>query len=112
NYFVDIANLEIKEKNIYTATEIAFLIPVYHYENFFRFLASNSWINEYYPKKRIEINENIESEKEPGLKKAIEFVLDNKLGNFIDNICLRLNIFYRKMKFKQLTERELDQNLQ
>ncbi len=111
NYFVDSANLEIKEKNIYTATEIAFLIPVYHHENFFRFLASNSWINTYYPRKQVEINENTESAKDIFPKKVIEFLLDNKIGGMIDDLFLKLNIMYRRLKFRNLNSKELNLNL-
>jgi len=111
NYFVDTANLEIHEKNIYTATEIAFLIPVFHYENFFRFLDSNSWVNSYYPKKRIEITENMKSADDSLFKKSIEFLLDNRFGNMVDDLCLSLNIFYRRLKFRRLNNHEWNENL-
>jgi len=110
NYFVDNANLEIPDKNIYTATEIAFLIPVFHYENFFRFLASNSWVTQYYPEKRIEVY-NEEKEIDGVIKKTIELIFDNRLGNFIDNACLKLNNLYKRIKFSGLSKEALNDNL-
>lgn len=52
NYFVDQHHLEIEEKNLFTATELATLIPLYNYEAYEEVLMSNSWVNEYFPNYR------------------------------------------------------------
>jgi hypothetical protein len=106
NYFVDTNNLEIVDKNIFTATEIAFLVPVFHYENFFRFLASNTWFNRYYARKKIEVHTVKENDRDVFLKRAFEFLINNRFGDFLDDICLKLNILYRKSKFKGMNSDE------
>ncbi len=49
NYIITENNLEIPDKNVYTAIEIATLIPIYNRDEFERFLTANSWIKEYVP---------------------------------------------------------------
>jgi hypothetical protein len=110
NYFVDTAHLEIPDKNIFTATEIAFLIPTYHRENFCRLIASNNWVSEYYPDKKIEFNLNYSS-KEPGIKRAIEYFLDNRIGNALDNMLLKTTLIYRKIKFFKMEPAEFANNM-
>jgi predicted nucleotidyltransferase len=49
NYFIDESSLEIKEKNIFTAVEIATVLPVQG-EFFFRnFIDENKWVKDYFP---------------------------------------------------------------
>ncbi len=48
NYFVDTNNLAIIDKNIFTAVEVAHLIPVYSQDDLFdRFYDQNSWVKEF-----------------------------------------------------------------
>lgn len=48
NYFVDTNNLTIIDKNIFTAVEVAHLIPVYSQDKLFdRFFDQNSWVKEF-----------------------------------------------------------------
>jgi len=111
NYFVDMENLAIIDKNIYTATEIAFLLPVFNSETFLQFLAENTWVSDYYPHKEIEIPEPIKGEKPTMAKKLMEGLLNNAFGNMLDNVFLRLTVLYRKLKFRGLNENEFKNNL-
>ena len=49
NYFVDTLHLEIEEKNLFTATEIVTLIPLYNRECYGYMLSSNRWLHQYLP---------------------------------------------------------------
>jgi len=49
NYFVDSENLEIKEKNIFTATEIVTLLPTFGKNIYDEFYEKNFWVKEFYP---------------------------------------------------------------
>jgi hypothetical protein len=49
NYFVSEDNLELDEKNYYTATEIAHLKPLYNEKLFLLYMNANRWIKEYFP---------------------------------------------------------------
>ena len=45
NYFIDTQTLEIPDKNLFTATELRFMIPVYNYPLYTEIMKSNSWIS-------------------------------------------------------------------
>ena len=45
NYFVDEHHLAIEEKNLYTATELSTLIPLYGKEYYPQLMMANHWIN-------------------------------------------------------------------
>jgi len=49
NYFVDTNHMEIEEKNLFTATELATLIPLYNYEVYEVLIAANNWILDFFP---------------------------------------------------------------
>jgi hypothetical protein len=49
NYFVDTDALEMTDKNIYTAIELATLIPVYNQERITTLIEVNSWLSEFLP---------------------------------------------------------------
>ena len=51
NYFIDEAELGILEKNIYTATEIATILPLFGYKIFDSFFKVNSWTRSFFPNK-------------------------------------------------------------
>ena len=52
NYFISTDKLEISEQNLFTATEIATLIPLYGTDTFKEFLeAKNPWAAPYFPNK-------------------------------------------------------------
>jgi hypothetical protein len=88
NYLVDTNNLEIKERNIYTATEVALLLPMHNYRLFSEFMNANSWVKDYYP--RLSQGEGQPVKGFPFVKKVLEIILDNRLGDFLDNYFFRV----------------------
>ena len=89
NYYIDEDALEIAEKNIYTATEIATLLPLRGISIFEEFFQANKWSREFLPNHTLrisyvnEVNDNF-------FKKAVEFLLDNPLGNFFDYLLMKI----------------------
>ena len=85
NYFIDEEALLIEEQNIFTATEIATLIPVRGDTVFDSFFAANNWSN------RFMAVPGCSHKKPPSYryfavaKKAIESIFDNKAGNRLDD---------------------------
>lgn len=49
NSFATIDHLELDEHNVYLATEIAHLKPLFDADLFYKYLEANSWIREYFP---------------------------------------------------------------
>ena len=54
NYFATTDHLTLDEQNIFLATEIAHLKPLFNSDLFYKYLQANNWITEYFPNFKIE----------------------------------------------------------
>ena len=89
NYYVDETALEIKEKNIYTATEIVTALPMHGEEVFRDFFSANTWIKNFFPHYVSEKNDCKKISKEI-FKTTGEYLLNNKLGDWLDNFFMKI----------------------
>ena len=97
NYLISSDNLEIPEKNRFTATEISTLLPI-HGQVFNDFFNQNNWYKNYLPNKSI----NREIEETPTKNKIITIIEKSNIsffGNWIENICFRIIFFVWKIKY-------------
>jgi predicted nucleotidyltransferase len=90
NYYVDEEMLEIKEKNIYTATEIATLLPMRGIGIFKDFFKQNEWSKNFLPNHSLRIS-YVEEAKNPFLKKIIEFLFRNPIGSLLDYFLMKIS---------------------
>jgi predicted nucleotidyltransferase len=113
NYFKDERDLEIHDKDLFTATELINLVPVYNYDDLSNLFLSNSWILRYYNRFPV-WKENEPLKLNYFYKKVAELILDNRLGNALDNLILKLSTFFIKKKLqksKQLLDFEVYRNI-
>jgi predicted nucleotidyltransferase len=103
NYFISSNQMEIEEKNRFTATEMKTLIPLQGKAVFEQFYQSNRWVNDYFSKFEPEIN-NIRNVKKTLLSKGIEFVFDTKIGTITDYLFKAITLKKWKLKFRYMTE--------
>ncbi|MGZ5191936.1 MAG: nucleotidyltransferase domain-containing protein [Flavisolibacter sp.] len=96
NYYIDEQMYQIKEKNIFTATEIATLLPLRGIDAFEQFYANNKWSRNYLPNHILRVS-YINETKSSLLKKSIEFLLNNPVGNLLDNAFMKIT-GYRWLK--------------
>src|SRR6202035_5919768 len=89
NYFVDEAEPVIIEKNIYTATEIATILPLYGGRIFEIFYKDNSWTGVYFPNKYMDAS-FIKEIKRSWYKNLVEKIFNNQFGNSLDNYLMKL----------------------
>ena len=89
NYYIDEQQLEIAEKNIYTAIEIATLIPLQGDTVFDSFFASNAWTRNYLPNKNMRIA-CAKPVKTRLLKTLVELLFNNTAGDKIDSMLMRI----------------------
>lgn len=75
NYFVDENNLEIEEKNLFTATELTTLIPLSGVQYQKKLMNENKWVANFLPNYTTNYNDQIE-ELKPPLKKIQENILN------------------------------------
>lgn len=106
NYFIDINNLEIEEKNIFTAIESATLIPTYGKEYYQKFWSANSWVSQFLPNSCIRPVENVSNTKSWILTSLTEKLLSNSFGDYLDTYFMKMTLKRWKHRYSQ----ELEEN--
>jgi hypothetical protein len=88
NYVIDETNLEVPEKNIFTATEIVTLIPLYGYSLLENFFEANNWVGDYFPNRP---EKKIVAKKTRTIlpRKIIEWLFTNTQGDKADDALMR-----------------------
>ncbi len=109
NYFVDSNHLFIKEHNRFTATEIAFLVPLFNNAMYQRFLDQNSWAGNYYPN-LMDKNKHDCHNHEPALKKVFEKMFSVSLTDKLDMYLYRKSLSYIRAKFSHMDEDNFSQS--
>jgi predicted nucleotidyltransferase len=89
NYYIDEEMLQIKEKNIYTAIEVATLLPLRGIGSFRDFYSHNRWSKDFLPAHALRIS-YIQESKNSFFKKAIELIFRNPLGNLLDHLLMNI----------------------
>jgi predicted nucleotidyltransferase len=91
NYYIDEEELQIHEKNIYTSIEIATLMPLHGDTTFEQFYMANNWTRNYLPNKCMRLS-TAKSLKRSWLKRAFEWLFNNRIGNTLDNLLMRITV--------------------
>ena len=105
NYFISSEQLEIEEKNRFTATELKTLIPMQGKEIFQQFYQRNNWVVDYFSKFDNTANQ-IPNIKKPMISTGIECILNNKFGDGIDYFFKFITLRTWKTKFDYLTDED------
>jgi predicted nucleotidyltransferase len=105
NYYVDENELEIIEKNIYTATEVVTLLPVLGVSAFEKFYTANEWTREFLPNNFMRVLSAPEIKK-PWIKWIIEAALNNYMGDWLDRILMKITAgrWLKKKKRQKLMD--------
>ena len=103
NYFVDTDTLSIPDRNRFTATETAFLLPMYNYPLYLTFLRVNNWYRKDYPN----IKEHVEVKpiNPIRMKGILEATFDNFIGKTLDHLSFKIISGFWKKKYKHLDEK-------
>jgi hypothetical protein len=88
NYFISSDKLEIEEKNQFTATELATVIPLYGEKLYFDLIRSNGWLTGFYPN-YIPRTVLTKSEKNDFFKTIFEKCINFFGGKRFDKWCMR-----------------------
>jgi hypothetical protein len=111
NYFVDENNLSIPDKNIFTATELSFVIPVYNYPMYDKLIMQNSWCRNFYPNKKIMRDPENMPYRNGAVKRVTEWLLKGKVGEWLDKKFFAFTVKHWKKKFSAFDESAFDLNL-
>ena len=108
NYFISSDQLEIAEQNLFTATEIATLIPLYGKDTFVDFLAANPWAKPYFPNKPTPKTSSIRETEKTWFSKLIQKVFDGSVGLKLDRYLQKLTIKKWQRKFTHLAQEDFN----
>jgi len=111
NYFIDTSSLEIPDKNLFTATEIAFIRPTYNPVIYNRILTSNSWISTFYPNKSFQFNDIITRREPSGIKAVIEKLLNGGAGEKLDTYMFQVMLRRWKKRYRDFDVEQFDLNI-
>ncbi|HEY9002467.1 MAG TPA: nucleotidyltransferase domain-containing protein [Mucilaginibacter sp.] len=89
NYYIDEEELQIREKNIFTAIEIATLMPLHGDTTFEQFYMANNWTRNYLPNKYMRLT-TAKSLKRSWLKRVFEWLLSGRPGSMLDNLLMKI----------------------
>lgn len=106
NYFIDNEHLAIEEQNLFTATEIATLIPVKG-SIFTDFYSENKWVSDHRKTRNFK-NLNEAKIHKPILSKITMSALDNNLGEWLDQKFMELTFKRWKKKFSEFDKSKFD----
>jgi len=101
NYFLSSANLEVEEKNRFTATEIKTLIPFQGKDTLEAFYRKNEWISNIFGPFAPDLA-SVPNITKPGLSKVAENVFDNRFGDFVDRMFKKITVRFWEIKFRNM----------
>ena len=102
NYFVDTENLEIEEKNLFTATESVTLLPMWGQDYYETFCRVNSWAWQWYPHFAFRPTSDVPPYSSSVFKKIIEKLFSGIPGHWLDKKAMQLTVRFWKKKFRHL----------
>jgi hypothetical protein len=111
NYFVDENSLGIPDRNIFTATELSFIVPQYNYPLYHQLIMANSWCRDFYPNKKIARDPENMGYRNGPVKRMMERILGGRLGERLDNYFFRYTLKHWKKKFPGFDEAAFDLQL-
>jgi predicted nucleotidyltransferase len=103
NYYVSEDHMEIKEKNLYTAIEVATLMPLRGISVSRDFIAQNNWSQDFLPNHSLRVS-HVEEIRNPFFKKCFEFLFSGRAADALDRALMRYTSYRwgKKQDHKQL----------
>ncbi|MFK7750148.1 MAG: nucleotidyltransferase domain-containing protein [Kordia sp.] len=108
NYFISTDQLEISEQNLFTATEISTLIPLYGTETFKDFITKNPWAAPYFPNKPAVKMSTIRDTEKSRFSKMIQKIFNGSFGLKTDLYLQKFTIKKWRKKFKHLAHEDFE----
>lgn len=107
NYFVDENNLEIFDKNMFTAVEIAYLIPVFNAPLIEKLKINNDWTQDFFPNFKHPLDMSFNTSKRK-TKKGVEIIFGNKWGDGLDLWLMKFTFKRWQKKFSHFKNNKFE----
>lgn len=107
NYFVDTEHLPIEDRNLYTATEVVTLKPMIGNATCTDFFRSNEWAFQRFPNHPRPVL-SIGEAPRGRAKRMLERALNGRIGEHLDDLCMRLTFLRWKRRFSGMDARTFE----
>lgn len=111
NYFIDTEQLHIPDQNIFTATELVTLLPVYNYDLYRKFYETNGWVKSFFPNCEPRIHNGALEASAPWTRMVTEKLLNGQLGEWLDQLFFRKTLNHWRRKFGNQPHHEFELNM-
>jgi hypothetical protein len=109
NYFVDENHLEIEEKNIFTATELASIVPLYGKNSYVQLMTRNDqWLRSFFPNYRMRSTQNVIPESTSTFKRIVERVLRLPGSDVLEKFFMRITLAYWRRHYPSFTKEDFN----
>ncbi len=108
NYFISSDNLSIPDTNVFTGTELAYLIPTVNYPIYKKVIEQNNWYKTNFPNKHIASPDNCTNPGNTILKSILETLLSGPFGNWLDDMLLKTTLRRWRKKYPEMTNEDFD----
>jgi len=108
NYFISSGNLSIPDRNLFVATEIAYLLPAVNYNHYKDFLNCNAWYRDHFPNRPLSPGFNCIQQPKTVLKSFAETLLGGRLGEWLDNCLLRITLKHWRQKYQEMNNEDFE----
>jgi hypothetical protein len=102
NYFIEKGSV-VNPMNLFTAIELATLIPTCGRKTGMELLEHNQWIKDYFPNYNFNLEHDFQNEQTDQLKRFIELICIKQLFDFLDYLIMKIVI--RRKKWQIATNR-------
>ncbi len=109
NYYIDSDSLAIPDHNLFTATELAFLLPMRNRALALRFYNANPWMLDFYPNCLYDLNDCPRLEN-PWPKRLAEAILKGPFGDRLDDRFMKIYRKRAERKFRKQDPERFDLN--
>ncbi len=96
NYFLTLDSLRVEPRTLYTAREVAQVVPLYGVETYARFFASNPWVQRLLP--NVGADDGRPQSAPPtsrlGATRVLEWGLAGRVGDLLERILYRMLLLY------------------
>jgi hypothetical protein len=108
NYFISSDDLAIPDVNVFTGTELAYLIPTVNFEMYKRMLTSNSWYKSRFPNKEEAKQQNCIDKPKNKLSSFIELLLKGRPGKWLDDALLYITLKHWQNKYPEMSPEDFE----
>jgi molybdopterin-biosynthesis enzyme MoeA-like protein len=101
NYFVDSSHLEIEEKNLFTATELATLIPIVDEGHYPALMTTNTWLATFFPNYSPRTLVDTLPLEQNKVKALLESLINLLFGKYWEKLFMYATLNRWKKKYKK-----------